>query len=88
LQEKWGLDMADPEGHNRSSGARQITDIAEDEIVKEAKLALRPFEVDFQRVDWFTVYVRHYSRVCDAPESQMTFHGLSRALVSVLHKNL
>jgi hypothetical protein len=40
--------MADPERHNRSSGTRQITDIAEDEIVKEAKLALRPFEGTFR----------------------------------------
>lgn len=79
--------MADPEDHNRSFGTKQITDIAEDEIVKEAKLALRPFEVDFQRVDWFTVYVRRYSRFCDAADSQLTFHSLSRALVSVLHKN-
>lgn len=43
LQEKWGT--VDGEG------------VTEEAIKEEARLAMKPFELEFEKVDWFTIYV-------------------------------
>ena len=43
LQQKWGT--VDGEG------------VSEEAIEEEARLAMEPFELEFEQVDWFTIYV-------------------------------
>lgn len=43
LQQKWGT--VDGEG------------VSEEAIKEEARLAMEPFELEFEKVDWFTIYV-------------------------------
>jgi phenol 2-monooxygenase len=43
LQQKWGT--VDGEG------------VSEEAIMEEARLAMKPFDLEFEKVDWFTIYV-------------------------------
>jgi len=55
LQEKWGLgegSLTVPGGENGGVGS-----LKEEAVIAEAKEAVKPFRIDFKRVDWFTIYV-------------------------------
>jgi phenol 2-monooxygenase len=44
LQKKWGV-------------GEDGVGVTEEAVIAEAKEALRPFNVTFKKVDWFTIYV-------------------------------
>lgn len=56
LQKKWGLEEGYVTGASGEVGGKG--QLKEEAIIAEAKEAVKPFRLDFQRIDWFTIYVR------------------------------
>jgi len=38
--------------------------MSKDALIAEAKEAVKPFKLDFKRVDWYTIYVSSFSNLC------------------------
>jgi phenol 2-monooxygenase len=60
LQNKWGVEGMDqvlgPVGTHGDGGP-----LNKDILIAEAKEAVKPFKLDFKRVDWHTIYVSRIS---------------------------